>query len=211
VAEVFIKESNAIKITAPDENALISKKACVIKNLVVTGGTGAVKNGDTVSEGQVLIMPKVTVGENEYSVKAEGKALASVWYSDSTSVVLNEEVYTETGSVYEEYKIDLFGMKIISGNKNSFDNFITESKKINLFGLPLNIEKVTYKETEGIITSFDKEQAIKEAEHGLINKLRLQIPCDAAIYRTDTAVYESDGILTVYVYIETIEDVLIRG
>jgi sporulation protein YqfD len=211
VAEVFVKESNEVKITEAATGTLRSKKACVIKNLVVTGGTAAVKNGDTVSLGQVLILPKVTIGENEYPVKAEGKAIASVWYSDSTSVILDETVYTETGNISTEYRMKLFGMDISSKSNNSFEHFITETENINLFGLPMKIERVTYKETIKETAVFDREQAIKEAEIGLINKLRLQIPSDAAVYRTDTTVYESDGILTVYVYIETVEDVLIRG
>ncbi|MBR6765264.1 MAG: sporulation protein YqfD, partial [Clostridia bacterium] len=110
-----------------------------------------------------------------------------------------------------EYRMKLFGMDISSESNNSFEHFITETENINLFGLPMKIERVTYKETIKETAAFDREQAIKEAETGLINKLRLQIPSDAAVYRTDTTVYESDGILTVYVYIETVEDVLIRG
>jgi hypothetical protein len=90
-------------------------------------------------------------------------------------------------------------------------NFKEEIKEINTFFLPLKIKKITRSETEEITVSIDKEQAINEAEKEIINRLKLQLPEKAEVYETKTSVQENDGIIKVSVYIETVENVAIRG
>ena len=102
-------------------------------------------------------------------------------------------------------------MNIFTGEKNEFtySNAVTEN--INTFGLPIKITRTTYNETTPSLEEIDREQAIKETETFLISKLKQQIPDNAEIYKTDTTITENDDNLTVYVYIETVEDVAVRG
>ena len=56
----------------------------------------------------------------------------------------------------------------------------------------------------------DKEAAVAQAEKELLGSLQLQLPEDARIAETKTTVEEENGVVRVFVYIETIEDVAIR-
>ena len=59
--------------------------------------------------------------------------------------------------------------------------------------------------------SVDKNEKIKTVEAEIINRLKLTLPENAEIYETKTTAEESDGYLKIGVYIETVEDVAIRG
>ena len=170
-----------------------------------------VKNGQTVSKGQMLIEASQKFGETVFSVNAKGRALASVWYYASEDISLESTVYKETGNLSDFFEINFFGIKINASGENEFDSFSEETKDVNTFFLPIKIKKPVRKETKSVTENIDREKCIKEAEASLINKLRLQIPEDAEIYETKTTVTEEDGIMNVSVYIETVENVAIRG
>ena len=211
VAEVYIKKNTNPKAENVGEGNIVAKKDCVIRNLIVLGGTPMVKNGQTVSKGQMLIEASQKFGETVFSVNAKGRALASVWYYASEDISLESTVYKETGNLSDFFEINFFGIKINTSGENEFDSFSEETKDVNTFFLPIKIKKTVRKETKSVTENIDREKCIKEAEASLINKLRLQIPEDAEIYETKTTVTEEDGIMNVSVYIETVENVAIRG
>ena len=211
VVEVYIKEDTTIMPEEDGQGNIYADKDCVIRNLIVLGGTGKVQNGATVSKGDVLIEATQLIGEEYYPVNAKGKAIASVYYSASETVTLKNTVFSETGNKKSICNIRFLGMNIFTGEKNEFtySNAVTEN--INTFGLPIKITRITYNETTPSLEEIDREQAIKETETFLISKLKQQIPDNAEIYKTDTTITENDDNLTVYVYIETVEDVAVRG
>ncbi len=211
VVNVYIKENSFV---IPNENKngnIIASKDCIVKNLIVLGGTGKVQNGQTVSAGQVLIENKITLGESVYEASAEGKCIASVWYYASKEIPLESVAVTKTGNEYVRRNIELFGIKASSQVKNEFESFAEEKSQINCFGLPLKIEEITVSETVHEEVALNREDAVKEAEAELLNKLYADIPKDARLYETGTDVVEKDGALLISVYIETVEDVAIRG
>ncbi len=209
--EIYIKEKAYTKNDEGTDGALKAKKDCVIQNLIVTGGTANVKNGTAVSEGQELILPWVKMGESIYPVKAEGKAIASVWYSLSASEALTENTFKETGNESYAYEINLFGAEIKSEAASPYADYSVIREKVKTYGLPIEINKVTYKERKQETVTKDRETVIKEAESALLSRLYMEIPKEAAINKALTQVEEGDGVLTVYVHIETVEDVIIRG
>lgn len=211
VIEVYIKKDDSVKVEENLMGNIVAQKDCVLRNLIVTSGTAMAQNGQTVSAGQVLIEAKQKFGEAVFDVKAEGKAIASVWYYGSEEIFSENTVHVETGNSVDFYEINLFGKKVFSNQKDSFTNFKEEIKEINTFFLPLKIKKITRSETEEKTVSIDKEQAINEAEKEIINRLKLQLPEKAEVYETKTSVQENDGIIKVSVYIETVENVAIRG
>ncbi len=211
VIEVYIKRDTNPKAEAIEEGNIVAKKDCVIRNLIVTGGTPAVENGQTVSEGQILIEASQKFGETVFPVNAQGKAIASVWYYASEDIPLENTVYRETGDSSAFFEINFFGMNISTCGENEFESFSEEAKEYDTFFLPIKIKKTVRKETKPVTEGIDREKCIREAETSLMNKLKLQIPEDAEIYETKTAVSEADGILNVSVYIETVENVAIRG
>lgn len=211
VVEVLVKKDTSLKTDDWGQGDIIAKKDCIIRNLIVTSGTQKVKNGETVSEGQQLIEASQKFGEQVFSVKAEGKAIASVWYYGSEELFLNKTVYEDTGDSCQFYKINILGKEVFSKSTKNFKTSRDVTEKVNTFFLPIKIEKITRYETLPKTIAVDREEAIKEAEKEIINKLKLQIPDDAQVYETKTTVQETDGILKVCVYIETVENVAIRG
>ncbi len=211
VIEVYIKENTNLLPKEDNTGNVYADKDCVIRNLIVLGGTGKVANGTTVSKGDMLIEATQKIGEEYYPVTAKGKAIASVYYSGSETVPLKNTVYNETGNKKTVCSIRFLGMNILAGGQNEFTNSNMVTEEIRTFGLPIKITKTTYYETMPSVTETNKEQAIKETETFLISKLKQQIPENAEIYKTETTVTESDDSLTVQVYIETVEDVAVRG
>ena len=197
VVDVYIKEDKSLKPQAPLSGNIVAAKDCVIKNLIVTQGTAQVKNGQLVSKGQKLIDGSVQFGENIYNVTPQGRALASVWYYDSVEILLEEMTAQPTGNTKTVRNLAIFGMNVSLGGQNEFEQFTAEKRLINCAGLPIVIEETVYTETENILMPVDKEAAVAQAEKELLGSLQLQLP-------------EENGVVRVFVYIETIEDVAIR-
>lgn len=211
VVTVYIKEDTTRKPEEAETGNIVAKKDGVVRNLIVTGGTGTVENGSTVSEGDILIEGIQLFGETAFPVKAEGKALASVWYYDYREIPLEETVYVRTGNKKTVEKISFFGMDFTLGGDNVFEHFDTESEKVNTCFLPIKLEKYTYYENVPTVSAIDKVQKTAEIEAELLSVLKLTVPNEAKIYETKTTVEEGDGVLKIGVYIETVEDIAIRG
>lgn len=211
VVEVYIKEDKTLKVEGAKEGNLVASKDCVIRNLIVHSGTGQVENGTAIKKGQLLIEAKQKFGEEFFPCKADGIAKASVFYSASLSVPQNETVFKETGNKKNLCNIKFLGMNIQAGGKNEFLNSFCTEEKINTFGLPIEITKFTFFETKAQSQQQDKDALIKETQDSLLTKLKQQIPDSATIYKTDTTIFENDGVITVHTSIETIENVAVRG
>ena len=162
------------------------------------------------SKGQKLIDGSVQFGENIYSVTPQGRALASVWYYDFAEILLEETVAQPTGRTKTVRNLAIFGMNVSLGGQNEFEQFTAEKRLVNCAGLPIVIEETVYIETENIIVPVDKNAAVAQAEKELLDGLQLQLPEDAKIAETKTTVEEENGVIRVFVYIETIEDVAVR-
>lgn len=210
VVDVYVKEDYSLKPEEVPNGNIVAAKDCMIKNLIVTQGTAQVKNGQIVSKGQTLIDGSVQFGENIYQVTPQGKALASVWYYDSAEILLEEMIAQPTGRTKTVRNLSVFGMNVALGGQNEFEQFSVEEKNIECAGLPIMIRETTYIETENILVTIDKEAAVLQAEKDLTESLQLLLPEDARIAETKTTVEEENGIVRVFVYIETIEDVAVR-
>ncbi len=211
VVEVYVRKNTSPSVKENSSGNIVAQKDCVIRNLIVTSGTAKAQNGQAVSAGQVLIEATQKFGETTFSVMAEGKAIASVWYYGSEEIPAENVVFVETENSVEFYEINFFGKKVFSCSEGAFENYNETRQKINTFFLPLRIEKIKRQETKPQTEKADKEQAINEAEKEIINRLKLQIPASAEIFETKTSVEEKDGIIKISVYIETVENVAIRG
>ena len=211
VVEVYIKEDKTLKVEQAQDGNLVASKDCVIRNLIVHSGTAQVENDTAIKKGQLLIEAKQKFGEEYFPCKAEGIAKASVFYSASLSAPLNETVFEETGNKKNVCSIKFLGMNILAGGKNQFQNSFYTEEKINTFFLPIEITKFTFFETKAQTRQQNKDALIVETQNSLLTKLKQQIPTEATIYKTDTTIFESDGVITVYTNIETIENVAVRG
>ena len=185
---------------------IVAAKDGIIQNLIVTGGTANTENGQTVTKGQTLISGVAHTGEPQ---SAEGKAIASVFYYESISVPETEEVYT--GRKTEKTAFSFMGFEIKNGKNAPFANFKEEKREIKTFFLPIKIYKIIYRETETVAVTREKDALIAQNQSELEKKIYSSLPRNAVIKEKSAGAEESDGVFTVWVYIETVEDVAQRG
>ncbi len=205
--DVFIKEDTGGKIIQPSQGHVVAAKDCVIRNLIVSSGTAMVQNGQTVSKGQVLIDDKAVLGENEYKVTASGKAIASVWYIETGEVLCEQTVKQFTGNTHTTRILNVFGMNVALGGGNPFSSYQEEVTNVLSSNLPISIKEVCYRETVDTLKTVDVEREIKLTEKELCDKIFSYLPSEAKVAEINTTTEEENGIIKVYTYVETIEDV----
>lgn len=208
--EIFVKTKEQKRENDFCEK-IVAAKDGVIQNLIVTGGTANVENGQTVTKGQTLISGVCRIGESEVPQSAEGKATASVFYYESISVPVSEEVESLTGRETERTSFSLFGLEIKSGKAVPFEKYKEAEEEVKTFFLPLKIHKIIYRETETVTVTHEKEALAVQHQKELENKIYSSLPKDAAVKEKRVGAEEYDGAYTVWVYIETVEDVAQRG
>lgn len=190
---------------------IVAAKDGVIRNLIVTGGTANAENGQTVTKGQTLITGKAQIGETEIPQSAEGKAMASVFYYESVAVPASEETEVPTGRETERTAFSFFGLEIKSGKAVPYESFKEEKQEVKTFFLPIKIYKIIYRETETVTVTHEKEALIAQNQKELEKKIYSSLAKDAAVRDKSAGAEENDGIFTVWVYVETVEDVAQRG
>ena len=208
--KIYVKEDFSVKGEEATDRICACKDG-VLRNLVVYSGTACAQNGDTVSKGQVLISGQMKIGDSVYPVKAEGKALASVWYYDYAEIPVFELCTVETGRSVSFLEADILGLKSIACGKNQFREYTVEKEEINTFLLPISIRMVTCRETETVRLSDTLEGRIENTKNELILKLQSLLPQNATVCEINTVTEERDGCVLVGVYIETAEEIGIRG
>ena len=154
--------------------SIISDKTGIITKINAQDGTPAVKVGDTVNIGTVLINGWI---EGKYTgvryVHAKGEIEAKVWYTKNIKILYNTTEEIKTGNEENTYgiKINNFQINLPKG-VSKFQNYdtITQEKKIKLFSdfyLPISIIKESRQE----IKKEQKQYNIEEAKALGIKKL----------------------------------------
>lgn len=176
VATVLIKE-----YAKPDKEVkgavanVVAAEDGVITQVSVFDGRAAVKIGDAVSEGQLLIsgIMEYPGAETRY-VYAKGEVYAEVERKISVSVPLTRQKKQQTGGVEREYGIKIFSREIFFGRKGRIESdvcdTITMYKELTLFGsvpLPLGliVTEHTYWEYVTETVSADSAAAMAYTEY----------------------------------------------
>ena len=190
---IDIKGTNAIveiidgvqkpEIVNPEEYCnIISDQDAMITKISVQNGMAAVKEGDIVKKGTVLVNGYI---EGKYTgiryVHSEANIQAKVWYSEKAKAYKKVEEDVKTGKEEKKYSIKFNNFKInFYKTLSKFENYdtIEESKKITLFSnfyLPIEIIKTTNHETKKQMVTYDdevlKENLIKQLENKIENRL----------------------------------------
>ena len=175
---------NCVKAESPpgvydigDARNLVAKMDGVIENIDVFAGTALVKPGDTVFQGDVLILGQERAGKDGSVtyVRAEGEVTARVWTKGESAVSMSFSKNVPTGrtEVVTGIKTPFFE-KTLSG-ENKFSLFETEESKTELVGLflPAKLVKTIYIEMkeETFFIEKDKAQAIA-FENALLKALQ---------------------------------------
>lgn len=216
---VEIRERMPVPEIIPDDIPcdVVAKRDGVIKSVIAKGGKEAVVEGETVTEGQVLISGKITF---EYKkdevllVHAMGTVTARTWYQEEVPVRLKEIEKLQTGRVIKDHSLVLFSSKVdLLHKKNRFKNYSAEEvrKKLSIGpNLVFPIEWVTqyYYEEEVIETDIDEEVAKNIAAEEAYNKVVECIPDEAEIIKKSVDFIENEKTgLTARVTLECLEDI----
>ncbi len=193
---------------------IVANKKGVIEKVIARNGRVAVKKGDVVQKGQVLITGIIS---DEYSdiqmyVHAEGEVLARTSYSYKVEEPIVKTVKVETGEVYKRYQLQIGekGIQFIQGDI-PFKDYVENVREIKIFNLdlklPIKILVHEYKEVQSKKIEQDVE-FIKKSNHiKAVEELNKQLPPSAKIESKDVNHYIKDNMVVTYVVIEVIEDI----
>ena len=154
---------------------IVAAKDGVIKNLVVKSGQPVVKEGDTVTKGQLLVSGVLNSQvEGVRYVHSMGSVKARTWYEKSKEFKLIKTNRIPTGNEMKRYAITFLG-KTINLYINSgipYENYdkITYNNELRLgkdYIIPITVHCEQYKEVAVEEKSISLEQAVEEGTQTL--------------------------------------------
>lgn len=215
-AKVEIKETTAApNIIAQDEYCnIISDKEGMITKINVQNGTSAVKVGDIVKTGDVLVNGYL---EGKYTgfryLHSLADIEAKIWYSKKEKIFLNQQVPTETGKLEEKYSLNINNFKInFYKTLSKFENYdtICESKRLKLFSnfyLPIELIKTTNKEYIIENVTYTEEELIEISKQKIEEELKAKIEKPENIINEQVNTYTGDGYIEIEVIYEVLETI----
>lgn len=235
-AKVEIVEKKMPAGTGEHEAAhIVAKKAGLVKEILVLSGQPAVKEGDTVVPGQILIsgeiIPEVTeepqtddsLGEGPKPialpryVHAKGMVRARVWYEGYGESQLVEKGKRLTGRELEQVRMKIGGKEIIlKGPKEiKFADYQVKQESKSLptwrnITVPVELINVKYLELANYTEKRTRAEARELAEQKALAAIKSQMPEDAKIMeqrveRIETG--QQENLVRVKVFIETLEEI----
>jgi len=219
-AKLFIEERREPPSLIPKNIPcnIIAERDGLINTIVVKSGQEAVKEGDTVLKGQLLVSGVI---ENEHDpeqkrlVHSIAEIKARTWYEGNSTANIKTVEAVRTGNVKKLYTLVLFKNKIKLPLNNSIDfqNYDkVELKKVLQVGenliLPFGVIVEKYYENKLIDKELSVDEAKKIAKENALKKLIKIIPDDAQIINTNVDYTQrEEGVITANVIVECMEDI----
>ena len=177
----------------PDDRPadLVASRDGLVERVVVIEGRAAVKVGDTVSRGDLLIEGVVSLDQGildpeeqppPQEVRARGKVEARVWYEAREPLKLTGITKTATGCssrvCYLRWKN---GRRRLWGpGKNPYRNAKKETRVLKWgwrnLNLPVELEIRTYYELQVELQEVPYSEALRRSREKAVRKLRKEIP-----------------------------------
>lgn len=226
VIEIVEKTLPKPKDTLPANIAAM--KDGVISEIIVLSGQAAVKNGETVKKGDILIkgiVPQPIPAIDEQIVKAnvppeltraKGIIKARVWYESYAESEYRQTTYNRTGNFRLSLNIKIGNKKFIFNGapEQAFQEYEAEAiyKQFPLWrNSEFAVESTitVYREINSIHVEKSYEQAHAEAYAKAIQVIQDTIPETAQILSRSHEVIKTseDSIVRIKVNVETIEDI----
>ncbi|MEJ6952017.1 sporulation protein YqfD [Natronospora cellulosivora (SeqCode)] len=177
VEKKMVEESKNVEVLATRDG--------VITELIVLRGVAVVNEGDTVREGQILIVP---AAEEE---EARGIVKANVWYETTASIRLYNQEIIKTGN-----KKSFYGLSIASYTfffpriTNRYQNYIRSRQVKKLLRwrnivLPIELIKEEHKEIDLLIENRSHQLANHLAREKTLSYIINNIDSEAKIISID--------------------------
>ena len=203
VAEVQVRELRRDERTFPDENEyanVTAREAGVIEIVNVIDGQAAVKPGELVRPGQVLISGIVEKKEGDFRYEyARGEAWATVTVPISVTVERNRTVLADTGRQKRQFCVKIFKKSINLFGKGGIEyptyDKIDKIEQLCPFGLttlPVWITETVIREKTERTETVSASAAAEEALTKLRERIRAETVNGELVGRTVT-VSETDG------------------
>lgn len=142
---------------ASAEGNVVAKMDGEIIRVYTTAGTAAVKPGDIVKNGQVLIKGEQGKDGSTYKVHASGNVIAKTFYEHFREVQIKTTKNVRTGQKIENTFVYFMGQKIyLKKSLNKFANYDRIEANNKIF------KKEVYFETKPQEFSIDIEKAVKD-------------------------------------------------
>lgn len=153
---------------------IVAAKSGIIKNVLTKKGVSEVKINDYVETGDILINGKIKLNEEvKNNVCADGEVYAEVWYTIKGSIPLEHEEKELTNKMrynlvlktpINEYEI----LKSRVGDNKEIKN----KKLFKIFNYEFYLSKEY--ETKVTVKKYTEEEALKELEKQIIEKLTIK-------------------------------------
>jgi similar to stage IV sporulation protein len=194
---------------------IIAKKDGIINNIYVYQGQAAVKSGDTVKVGQVLIRGVVEQpGRPTRVVHAMGRAEARTWYQLDEEQALRLVSRERTGRVQKRVSVKVGSYKVdLSRKECDFENFDTETDTNRLLdwrniNLPVELIIEKYHEVRVEEEMLPVGEAVELAVERTRQRLLEMLPQEVEITDTKVEFHETgEDRIRVEVVFETLEDI----
>lgn len=180
LVEVIEYEGLDNDITPQRGSNLVASRDALIVSMFTIQGTPAVKVGDTVKEGDLLIGGICDSNLRGYSVKnAEGDVIGEVWDEVSVKIPyeINEKSYT--GETFTEKSIEILGKSIkLSKNSRNYGEkcdiieVVRRLEPYDFIKLPIEYREITYNRYEITKRSITQDEALALANEELDKRLR---------------------------------------
>jgi len=215
-AIVEIKEAElAPKVIDENEYCdIVANKTGMITKINVQNGTAAVKVGDIIEEGDILVNGYL---EGQYTgiryVHSIADIEAKIWYTKTAKEPLVQEIPEETGNVETKYSIKFKKNQInLFKTLSKFEKYdtISENNKIMLFSnfyLPIEIIKTTNKEYALKQVTYTEEELTQKLTKKLENELLQEIGEPNNIINTNINTYSNEGYVEVELTFEVLENI----
>ena len=177
---------------------IVASKAGVVNRVNSISGTPIVKSGTVVNEGDLLIKGQEGKEGREFSVKAEGRVMATVCHEEVLQV---PKTYTErvrTGKKKAVYGLNVNNKIIYLGK--SLNNFLNYDKIETKWGI---FVKEVYYETKEVEKEVDTDSIVKDLQ----NKITLNLDRSIKILEITPDIEELDGVYNIRVLVTVEEDI----
>lgn len=214
IVKIVEAETKPEIINEEDYCNVISTKDAQIVKVSAQNGIPAVKEGDIVTKGDILISGWI---DGKYTgtryIHAEGNVEAKVWYSQKEKIELNQTVERNTENTEKKYKIKINNFTInLTKTLSKFKKYdtIESNNKIKIFSnfyLPIEIIKITNTEKVEEQITYGIEEAKSIAIKNASEKIEEKIQDKEKILQKYENVYAGDTYVEVEVIYEVLENI----